>query len=99
MSGVDRLACSECKATWEDFEEEPPCKTCKPQIMLPVNVTPITIYCQCVGSLPVSPMDAMRLHSVNAEDKETCLDSVQLIASIVDKLQTKDRDKKRKKSK
>lgn len=32
MSGVDRLPCSECRATWTRYGKNPPCENCYPGV-------------------------------------------------------------------
>lgn len=88
MSGIDRLDCETCQATWADFDGTPPCKTCRPELEQG-NAEAVKIYQQCSGQWIVSVngivdinilavIEVMKLKKV--ENMDECLEKVQLIA-------------------
>lgn len=88
LSGINRLDCETCQATWADFDGVPPCKTCRPELE-PDNAEAVKIYQQCSGQWIVSVngivdinilavIEVMKLKKI--EDMDECLEKVQLIA-------------------
>lgn len=88
LSGIDRLDCKTCQATWADFDGVPPCKTCRPKLE-PDNAEAVKIYQQCSGQWIVSVngiidinilavIEVIKLKKV--KDMDECLEKVQLIA-------------------
>lgn len=97
LSGVDRLDCETCQATWADFDGVPPCKTCRPELE-PDNAEAVGIYQQCSGQWIVSVngivdinilaiIEVMKLKKI--ENQDECLEKVQLIAFEVLKARKK----------
>ncbi len=93
MSGKDRLDCETCRATWADFGGDPPCKTCKPELMIN-NTEAINIYQQCSGQWIVgmsgiidinilAVIEVMKLKKIKNMDE--CLGKVQLISAEIRK--------------
>lgn len=94
LSGVDRLDCETCQSSWADFKGSPPCASCKPDLDLE-NIEAVNIYQQCSGQWItgqqglidiniVAVIEVMELRKV--EDKEACLEKVQLIVSKILKI-------------
>ena len=94
LSGVGRLDCPTCQATWADFDGVPPCETCRPG-MAAGNEEPIRVYSLCAGPIAVDPFQVMRLEGVG--DERGCLQDVQAIAAEIARLHRAEAEKRRNK--